>query len=62
MPGLAAGGEVLFWYQSLPGATSTRYGIGPKVTNFFGRGERSVYPFAWGSVGLVRTASKGFGI
>lgn len=54
IPGVAVGGDVLFGYASDDNASVTRYGIGPAVTYFFGRGERSIYPFLSGSVGIIR--------
>jgi len=53
-PGLAVGGDVLYSYASNDGSTVTQYGIGPAVTYFFGREERSYYPFVSGSVGVTR--------
>jgi len=58
-PGLAVGGDVLFSYASDDGSNITRYGIGPSVTYFFGRDERSYYPFVSGSVGVTRFNSGG---
>jgi hypothetical protein len=52
-PGLAVGGDVLFTYVSDDGSNTTRYGVGPAVTYFFGRGERSYYPFVSGSFGVT---------
>jgi len=52
-PGLAVGGDVLFSYASSDGTNVTRYGIGPAVTYFFGRGERRYYPFVSGSFGVT---------
>ena len=48
------GGDVLYSYASNDGSTVTQYGIGPAVTYFFGREERSYYPFVSGSVGVTR--------
>lgn len=54
-PGLAVGGDVLLEYTSSDDFSTTRYGIGPTASYFFGSGERSYYPFLSGSVRAVHT-------
>lgn len=45
IPGLALGGNLTLAYTSLDDDSEWVYGIGPAATYYFGRGERSAYPY-----------------
>jgi len=49
-PGLAVGGEAALGHIAADGESTTTYGLGPAVTYYFGRQQRSWYPFVAGSV------------
>lgn len=58
LPGLAVGGDVVVGYASAKNSSATNFGAGPSVAYYFGRGERTVYPFISASLTLLRTISK----
>lgn len=43
--GLAIGGTANLWHTRFDGDGETAYGVGPRVSYFFGRGERTLYPY-----------------
>ncbi|HET6232378.1 MAG TPA: outer membrane beta-barrel protein [Longimicrobiaceae bacterium] len=53
-PGLALGGQVNVLHSASGGNSSTAYGIGPKATYYFGRGERTYYPYISAGATYVR--------
>ncbi len=69
VPGLAVGGSLSVSRQSNGDASITSYGIGPEVSYYFGKGERSLYPFVSAGVRYFRnngsddfsTSSLGYG-
>ena len=52
LPGLAVGGTLSFFYTSDDLFTTTGLGIGSAVSYYFGRGERTVYPFVSASLSI----------
>lgn len=57
LPGFAIGGVVSLAHSSLEGLSSTTFGVGPAATYFFGKGDRSFFPFVSGHVNLDRRIS-----
>jgi len=52
LPGLAVGGTLSFSYTSDDLFSTTGLGIGSAVSYYFGRGERTVYPFVSASLSI----------
>lgn len=61
IPGLAVGGEVVLARASRDGSSSSTVGVGPRLSYYFGRGERTFYPYLSGTVSLLRTSFDGNG-
>lgn len=56
-PGLAIGGEVLLSRTSLGNASISQYGVGPRLSYYFGQGARTMHPFVSGSITFANGSS-----
>lgn len=61
-PGLALGGRLNVLLATDDGNTSTRLGVGPQISYYFGRGERQHYPYVSAGVSYEDIGNSDHGV